>query len=108
MIATILKGVVRFRFILLSLIDNTIVNIIIHIKKFILIYFYIYFNFRIIYIFVKLKTIIMNEKLKSIPVYLPDEKRSALKAISKSKRLAQTRLIEQELDKLFKREGYKF
>jgi hypothetical protein len=50
----------------------------------------------------------MNEKLKSIPVYLPDEKRIALKAISKSKRLAQTRLIEQELDKLFKREGYSF
>jgi hypothetical protein len=54
------------------------------------------------------KTNIMNEKLKSIPVYLPDEKRSALKTISKSKRLAQTRLIEQELDKLFKREGFKF
>jgi hypothetical protein len=47
-------------------------------------------------------------KLKSIPVYLPDEKRSALKAISKSKRLAQTRLIEQELDKMFKKEGYHF
>jgi hypothetical protein len=51
---------------------------------------------------------IMTEKLKSIPVYLPEEKRSALKTISKSKRLAQTRLIEQELDKLFKREGFKF
>jgi hypothetical protein len=50
----------------------------------------------------------MNEKMKSTPVYLPDEKRIALKAISKSKRLAQTRLIEQELDKLFKREGYSF
>ena len=50
----------------------------------------------------------MSEKLKSIPVYLPDEKRSALKTISKSKRLAQTRLIEQELDKMFKREGYQF
>ena len=50
----------------------------------------------------------MTEKLKSIPVYLPDEKRFALKAISKSKRLAQTRLIEQELDKMFKREGYQF
>ena len=48
----------------------------------------------------------MSEKLKSIPVYLPDEKRSALKTISKSKRLAQTRLIE--LDKMFKREGYQF
>jgi hypothetical protein len=50
----------------------------------------------------------MSDKLKSIPVYLPDEKRIALKEISKSKRLAQTRLIEQELDKLFKREGYVF
>jgi hypothetical protein len=50
----------------------------------------------------------MTEKLKSIPVYLPDEKLIALKKISKSKRLAQTRLIEQELDKLFKREGFKF
>jgi hypothetical protein len=50
----------------------------------------------------------MTEKLKSIPVYLPEEKRIALKKISKSKRLAQTRLIEQELDKLFKREGFKF
>jgi len=50
----------------------------------------------------------MTEKLKSIPVYLPDEKRIAFKTISKSKRLAQTRLIEQELDKLFKREGFKF
>jgi hypothetical protein len=50
----------------------------------------------------------MTEKMKSTPVYLPDEKRIALKEISKSKRLAQTRLIEQELDKLFKREGYSF
>ena len=47
-------------------------------------------------------------KLKSIPVYLPDEKRAALKEISKSKRQARTRLIEQALDKLFKREGYNF
>ena len=47
-------------------------------------------------------------KLKSIPVYLPDEKLIALKSISKSKRLAQTRLIEQQLDKMFKREGYNF
>jgi len=50
----------------------------------------------------------MSEKLKSIPVYLPDEKLVALKEISKTKRQAQTRLIEQELDKLFKREGYNF
>ena len=50
----------------------------------------------------------MTEKLKSIPVYLPNEKLIALKTISKSKRLAKTRLIEQELDKLFKREGFKF
>jgi len=49
----------------------------------------------------------MTEKLKSIPVYLTDEKRSALKTISKSKRIAQTRLIEQEIDKLLKREGFK-
>jgi hypothetical protein len=47
-------------------------------------------------------------KLTLMQVYLPDEKRIALKKISKSKRLAQTRLIEQELDKLFKREGYSF
>jgi hypothetical protein len=50
----------------------------------------------------------MIEKLKSVPVYLPDDKKQALKEISKSKRTAQTRLIEQELDKLFKREGYNF
>lgn len=50
----------------------------------------------------------MGEILKSIPVYLPAEKKEALKQISKSKRIAQTRLIEQELDKLFKREGYSF
>jgi hypothetical protein len=50
----------------------------------------------------------MSEILKSIPVYLPEKKKQALKEISKSKRVAQTRLIEQELDKLFKREGYKF
>jgi hypothetical protein len=49
----------------------------------------------------------MSEKLKSIPVYLTDEKRAALKTISKSKRIAQTRLIEQEIDKLLKREGFK-
>jgi hypothetical protein len=49
----------------------------------------------------------MTEKLKSIPVYLTDEKRVALKTISKSKRIAQTRLIEQEIDKLLKREGFK-
>jgi len=56
----------------------------------------------------KQKHIIMIEKLKSVPVYLPDDKKQALKEISKSKRTAQTRLIEQELDKLFKREGYNF
>lgn len=50
----------------------------------------------------------MTEKLKSIPVYLPEEKLVALKEISKTKRQARTRLIEQELDKLFKREGYQF
>jgi hypothetical protein len=49
----------------------------------------------------------MTEKIKSIPVYLTDEKRAALKTISKSKRIAQTRLIEQEIDKLLKREGFK-
>ena len=47
-------------------------------------------------------------RIKIFQVYLPDEKRTALKAISKSKRLAQTRLIEQELDKMFKKEGYHF
>jgi hypothetical protein len=47
-------------------------------------------------------------RIKILQVYLPDEKRIALKAISKSKRMAQTRLIEQELDKMFKREGYQF
>lgn len=50
----------------------------------------------------------MSQKLKSIPVYLPNEKLAALKEISKTKRQARTRLIEQELDKLFKREGYNF
>ena len=49
----------------------------------------------------------MTEKLKSIPVYLTDQKRVALKTISKSKRIAQTRLIEQEIDKLLKRERFK-
>lgn len=50
----------------------------------------------------------MSELLKSIPVYLPKNKKDALKEISKKKRTAQTRLIEQELDKLFKKEGYNF
>lgn len=45
-------------------------------------------------------------ELKSVPVYLPENKRTALKAISKAKRVAQTRLIETEVDKLLKREGY--
>ena len=78
-------------------------------KKIISIFFFTFFNLNKIYIFVEIKTKkIMTEKMKSTPVYLPDEKRIALKEISKSKRLAQTRLIEQELDKLFKREGYSF
>ena len=47
-------------------------------------------------------------RIKILQVYLPDEKRIALKEISKTKRQARTRLIEQELDKLFKREGYQF
>lgn len=48
-----------------------------------------------------------NEKevLKSIPVYLPEAKRKALDAISIKKRLPKTRLIEQEIDKLIKREN---
>jgi len=47
-------------------------------------------------------------RIKILQVYLPEEKLSALKEISKTKRQARTRLIEQELDKLFKREGYNF
>ena len=47
-------------------------------------------------------------RIKILQVYLPDEKLVALKEISKTKRQARTRLIEQELDKLFKREGYNF
>ena len=43
-------------------------------------------------------------KLKSIPVYLPDEKHTALHSISDKKRLPITRLIEAEIDKLIKRE----
>lgn len=43
-------------------------------------------------------------KLKSIPVYLPDEKMKALKDISEKKRTPITRLIENEVDKLIKRE----
>lgn len=47
-------------------------------------------------------------RIKILQVYLPEEKLAALKEISKTKRQARTRLIEQELDKLFKREGYQF
>ena len=43
-------------------------------------------------------------KLKSIPVYLPNEKHLALSTISKNKRQPITRLIELEIDKLIKRE----
>ena len=77
-----------------------------NIKKFFLIFFLIILiSLKIIYL-QKSKITIM--KLKSIPVYLPEEKLMALKTISKSKRQARTRLIEQELDKMFKREGYQF
>ena len=44
-------------------------------------------------------------KLKSIPVYLPADKMVALTAISAKKRMPKTRLIENEIDKLIKREG---
>lgn len=43
-------------------------------------------------------------KLKSIPVYLPQEKHDALHTISTAKRQPITRLIELEIDKLIKRE----
>lgn len=43
-------------------------------------------------------------KLKSIPVYLPEDKHKALRTISESKRQPITRLIEGEIDKLIKRE----
>lgn len=46
-----------------------------------------------------------SEKLKSVPVYLPKEKHDALSIISKNKRMSKTRLIEQEIDKLIKREN---
>lgn len=46
----------------------------------------------------------MAKKLKSIPVYLPDEKHVKLKSISDAKRQPITRLIENEIDKLIKRE----
>lgn len=46
----------------------------------------------------------MAKRLKSIPVYLPEEKHEALKKISTDKRQPITRLIEVEIDKLIKRE----
>lgn len=45
------------------------------------------------------------DKLKSVPVYLPDEKHLALKEIAKNKRTSKTKLIELEIDKLIKREN---
>ena len=44
-------------------------------------------------------------KLKSIPVYLPEEKHKALHTISENKRQPITRLVELEIDKLIKRES---
>jgi len=44
------------------------------------------------------------KKLKSIPVYLPNEKHVALKRISTDKRQPITKLIEFEIDRLIKRE----
>lgn len=45
-----------------------------------------------------------KNKLKSIPVYLPDDKMAKLKKIGEDKRQPLTRLIESELDRLIKRE----
>ena len=47
---------------------------------------------------------IKKTKLKSIPVYLPNEKHEALNRISEKKRIVKTKLIEAEIDKLIKRE----
>lgn len=43
--------------------------------------------------------------LRSVPVYLPEEKHLALDAISVEERMPKTRLIELEIDKLLKRKG---
>jgi hypothetical protein len=45
-----------------------------------------------------------KQKLKSIPVYLPDAKLTILRQLSEDKRTPITRLIEAEIDKLIKRE----
>jgi len=44
-------------------------------------------------------------KIKPIMVYLPEDKHTALKAISDTKRQPITRLVEAEIDKLLKREA---
>lgn len=46
----------------------------------------------------------MAKKLKSIPVYLPDEKIEKLRVIGKTKRQPLTRVLEAEVDRLIKRE----
>lgn len=43
-------------------------------------------------------------KLKSFPVYLPEDVMNALNKISKEKRIAKTRIAEQELVKYIARE----
>lgn len=46
-----------------------------------------------------------KQTLRSVPVYLPEAKHAALDRISEIKRMPKTRLIEQEIDKLIKREN---
>lgn len=41
-------------------------------------------------------------KLKQVIIYLPEEKHEALKAVSKAKRIAVTKLLESAVDEIIK------